>query len=90
MTTGLKEAILDFFPLGIPWRGLGRAPMPGRWWGLAAIGKKSVLQSSPHGRTGIFFLGRIPTLARAPMPGRWRGWGGFFAGQVARQECEHK
>ena len=29
MTTGLKEAILEFF-LGIPWRGLGRAPMPGR------------------------------------------------------------
>ena len=39
--------------------------------------KKSVLQSSPHGRTGIFFLGRIPTLARARQ--------GSDAGQVARQ-----
>ena len=33
VTTGLKEAILQFFSLGIPWRGLGRAPMPGRWRG---------------------------------------------------------
>ena len=51
------------------------------------LAKKSVLQSSPHGRTGIFFLGKIPTLARArraPMPGRWRGRGGFYAGQAAR------
>ena len=61
--------------------------MPGRWRGrggfnaggaLQPLAKKSVLQSSPHGRTGIFFLGRIPTLARA-----WQA-GGFYAGQVAR------
>ena len=42
-------------------------------WGLAAIGKK---KRAPHGRTGIFFLGKIPTLARARQ--------GFYAGQVAR------
>ena len=54
MTTGLKEAILDFFCLGIPWRGLGRAPMPGRRGRASMPGhwqKKSVLQSSPHTRT---------------------------------------
>ena len=40
------------------------------------LARKSVLQSSPHGRTGFFFLGRIPTLARARQ--------GSDAGQVAR------
>ena len=51
---------------------------------------KSVLQLSPHATTRIFFLGRIPTLARARQgadAGQVARPGGFYAGQVARQEC---
>ena len=57
------------------------AAMPGRRGLCRAAGasqplaKKSVLQSSPHGTTGIFFLGKIPTLARA-----WQAAG--YAGQA--------
>ena len=51
------------------WRGLRcRAGAAGLCRAAGAsqpLAKKSVLQSSPHGRTGIFFLGKIPTLARA-------------------------
>ena len=50
------------------WRGLGRAPMPGRRgrampgsWGLAAIGKKSC-RSSPPQEDWIFFFGKNPDL----------------------------
>ena len=74
---------LDIFFAGknSPWRGLGRAPMPGRRgrasmpgsWGLAAIGKKKRAAVLPPREDWNFFLGRIPTLARAPMPGRWCG-----------------
>ena len=55
---------LEFFPW-TGWRKRGRveASMPGSWG--SHWQKKSVLQSSPHRRTGIFFLGRIPALARA-------------------------
>ena len=74
VTTGLKEAILEFFP-GNP---LVQAPMPGRRgrasmpgsWGLAAVGKKKRAAVLPPREDWNFFLGRIPTLARAPMPGR--------------------
>ena len=61
VTTGLKEAILEFFP-GNP---LARAPMPGRF--AETVGLDDSFEKK--------ILGRIPTLARArhPMPGRWRG-----------------
>ena len=86
MTTGLKEAILEFFSwesLDAGLAGLrcraGAAGLLCRAAGASQpLAKKSVLQSSPHGRTGIFFLGRIPTLARA-----WQA-AGSDAGQVAR------
>ena len=68
MTTGLKEAILEFFS----WESLGAGSDAGQAGLLCRaagasqpLAKKSVLQSSPHGRTGIFFLGRIPTLGLA-------------------------
>ena len=67
------------------WRSFnaGQVARPGRLLcraggALQPLAKKSVLQSSPRGRTGIFFLGRIPTLARA-----WQA-AGSDAGQVAR------
>ena len=74
----LRRQFRIFFPGKNPDLG---AAMPGRRGLCRAAGasqplaKKSVLQSSPHGTTGIFFLGKIPTLARA-----WQAAG--YAGQA--------
>ena len=75
VTTGLKEAILEFFP-GNPF---ARTPMPGRRgrasmpgsWGLAAIGKKK--------RAGglEFFSGKNPDLGAGSNAGQARP--GFYA-----------
>ena len=85
---------LDIFFAGknSPWRGLGRAPMPGRRgrasmpgsWGLAAIGKKKKACCSPTGGLEFFSWEESRPwrgLGRAPMPGRWRG-------RVAHPECQ--
>ena len=77
-----KKEFLGRIPtLARAWQGSNAGQVARGSWASQLLAKKSVLQSSPHGRTGIFFLGRIPTLARAPMPGRWRG-------RVAHPECQ--
>ena len=85
---GLDDDNLDIFFAGknSPWRGLGRAPMPGRRgrasmpgsWGLTAIGKKKRAAVLPR-EDWNFDLG----LGRAPMPGR-RGREAMPGRNVAR------
>ena len=54
---------LDIFFLGIPWRGLGRASMPGRRGREAMPGRAESVGLDDSFE--FFFLGRIPTLGLA-------------------------
>ena len=68
---GLDNLDIFFAGKNSPWRGLGRAPMPGRRgrasmpgsWGLAAIGKKKRAAVLPPREDWNFFPGKNPDLA---------------------------